>query len=45
MENSDQQSECENESLKKKGNMETTTMLMSKKVKEGKSEVVGANNT
>ena len=44
VENSDQQSEHKNESLHKKGNMKITTMLTSKKVTEGESEVVGVNN-
>ena len=45
MENSDQQSEHKKKSFNKKGDMETITMLTSRKVKEEESEVVGVNNT
>ena len=41
---SDQQGEREHESLKLKENVEIVTMLISKKVKEGDSEVVGVIN-
>ena len=45
MENSDNQNEFVNEIINKKRETETKTMIISRNVKEGESEVVGVNNT
>ena len=44
MGNCDDQKEFANETMCEKGEMETLTMIMSRNVKEGESEVVGINN-
>ena len=45
MENQENRTEFENETLHRKGKTETITMLVSRNIKEGESEVNGINNT
>lgn len=40
-----QTSECQNKMLQAKGNMETITIFVSKKLKEGESDVAGVANS